>query len=329
MTTRLNPTEARAGADRVLTNIAHGYRPQDNFVGLEVAPPVYVSERGGRVLEFDSASFLEQNDRRADGAVYSEIGHGYEGKPYAIDQHGYIHKCGIATYEASKATGVSQDQLAVKNLTQRSALMVEREIVDLVFNPNNYLADRKEVISAGSYWGGDGASSVDPYEAILEARSIIAKAVGSDPTHMVVGREVWDKIITNENLIQHYSQTLHTAITNQILAERFGLEEILVGSATSRTTSTGENKFMWGNFACLFYRGRKKVTGRLGLAANNAYTMADPSTFYTYVYQGHPRVSRRWFNKESSSYCWKIDYDRTSVMPMLQSAFLFIEPVKL
>ena len=327
--TKLNPTEARAGADKVLTHLALGYRPSKNYVGLQVAPAVSVPERGGLVLEFDDSCFLEEDDLRADGAAYREINRGYEGVPFSIRQHGYIYKAGEAEYEESARRGINQSTIAVDELTKKSNLMVERQIADMVFNPNNYIADRKQVVSAGSYWGGDGANSVDPYNAILYARRLISQSIGSDPTHMVVGREVWDAIITNEKLLAHYSQTSHAAITKKVLAERYGLEEILVGGATSKKTTTENNTFMWGNFAALFYRSSKIVSGQLGLAASNAYSRQDPSSFYTYVYQNHPKVSGQWYERQNGSYCWKIDYDRQPVMPMPQSAFLFINPVKL
>ncbi|HEY9835415.1 MAG TPA: major capsid protein [Vampirovibrionales bacterium] len=320
--------ESRAGTNAVLTNLALGYKPQEaGYIGLKIAPPVAVDEYGGRILQFDDANFEEVDDSRADGGEYREISRGYEGLPFTVDFHGLRYRVPEKRFEQSLKRGVNWADLAVKDLASRSALAVEKQIANLVLNPDNYPANNKEIITAGSYWGGAGTDSIDPYEVILETRRHIVTQIGCDPNTLVLGREVFDKMVTNQAILEHYKHTNSDSITQQILARRFGVDQIIVGSSISKQTKNSEKGFIWGNFALLCYVNRNTLNGSLGLNAASGISREEPSCFYTYTYRDHPTISNRWYHEETSSWNWKIDFDRTPVACMTQGAFLFINPV--
>ena len=58
--------------DKILTNIAIGYAPQ-NFVAEEVAPVISVTEQGGIYFEYDREELRSEDDRRAPGAESNEV----------------------------------------------------------------------------------------------------------------------------------------------------------------------------------------------------------------------------------------------------------------
>lgn len=320
-------SEARAGSNAVLTNIALGYKPQSSgYIGLQIAPPVPVDEYGGLILEFDDACFEEVDDRRADGGEYREISRFYEGKPFKIGEHGLKYRIPEKAMHQAEKVGVNQSRMAVDDLTERSALMVERDIAQMVLNPNNYDDDNKIIVGPGSYWGGDD-TAIDPYEIILETKRHLVSKIATDPNTLVLGREVYDKMIVNPEITNHYKYTSSDSVTHKMLAERFGVDQILVGNAISKPTATSPKGFLWGNYAMLCYVNRKAVSGSLGLNAASGVNRQEPSAFYTYTFSGHPRVSNRWYEERTGSYFHKIDYDRTPVAAMSQGAFLFINPV--
>lgn len=321
-------SESRAKVDAVLTNLALGYKPQSSgYIGLQIAPPVPVNEYGGRILEFDDSCFEEVDDRRADGGEYREISRYYEGKPFSIEEHGLKYRLPEKALHQASKRGVNWSRLAVEDLTERSALMVERDIARMVLNPNNYPDDNKIIVGPGSYWGGADAANIDPYETILETKRFLVSKVAADPNTLVLGREVYDKMITNSKITEHYQYTSADAVTHKILAQRFGVSQILVGSAISKPTATSPKGFLWGNFAVLCYVNRNAISGSMGLGAEAGVARQEPSAFYTYTFDGHPRVSEQWYENRTGSYFRKIDYDRTPVTAMPQGAFLFINPV--
>jgi hypothetical protein len=319
-------TQARAGSNAVLTNLALGYKPQQ-FIGLKIAPPVEVAEYGGQVIEFDAACFEAVDDTRADGSAYKEISRGYFGKSFSIESHGLSFRVPEKQYEQSAAKGLNYAMTAAIDLAERSALAVETQIAELVLNPNNYAPTNKEIIGPGSYWGGDGTNSIDPYETILEKKRQIASEIGSDPNTLILGREVFDKLITNAAVTEHYKHTSSTSLTEDILARRFGVDQILVGKAISKPTKMSPTGVIWGNYAQLCYVNRNSINGELGLAASPNMNREQPSFAYTYIMRGEPQISNRWYEEKTGNFYWKIDYDRQPVITMPQGGFLFINPV--
>jgi hypothetical protein len=92
----MNTAQARIG-DPVLTNHAHGFK-QRRFVGSKLFPAVTVKVRGGKIIEFDKASFVRHSLRRAPGANAREITFGVSGAPYELVQDSCDVKLPIAAF---------------------------------------------------------------------------------------------------------------------------------------------------------------------------------------------------------------------------------------
>jgi hypothetical protein len=130
-----------------------------------------------------------------------------------------------------------------------------------VTNPANYASSNTLALSGGAQWD---QSSSDPLGIGKKARTVIAKGVAVRPNNLLLGFDVAEALRVNTQLLQRFQYTTVTGqLTDQQLAQIFGVDRVLVGGTVSvpagapnavyNPLNPTPNTFDWSNFALFFY----------------------------------------------------------------------------
>lgn len=318
---------ARAKTNRVLSNLARGYK-NDSRVGSALFPVVGVGDYGGIVITFDSSEFVINDDSRAPGGTFNAISDGYNGDAYQLETRGLRYLLPREIDHTSSQIGIDWGVKAKDSLMKATTLRLEYQQAQIATNPANYLADNITVVSDGLYWGGDGASSVDPEDQILEIKSKISSQIGVDPNVCILGREVADGMFSNQKIRDRIRYTSKDSVTLEMLSSMYNTK-FYSGDAIMKRSRNSPSERVWGNYAIFSYVPEFALNGqRIPFAPDGKITRYEPSGFFTYMFDGHPELTDRYWVEDRDTWCWKIRSDRAPVISMRGANYLVINPVK-
>lgn len=130
-----------------------------------------------------------------------------------------------------------------------------------VTNPANFASGNTLALSGPSQWD---QSTSDPLGVGKKARTVIAKGVAVRPNNLLLGFDVAEALRVNTQLLARFQYTTVTGqLTDQQLAQIFGVDRVLVGSTVTAPAGAPAavynplvntpNTFDWSNFALFFY----------------------------------------------------------------------------
>lgn len=308
----MTPAQARV-VDPVLSGLAQGYR-QQRLVGNLLFPTVPVLTRGGKVIEFDTAAFERYNSSRAPGASARRITFGYQGKPYSLEGNSLDAVVPMENMQEAQAVpGIDLGSRAVKVVLSAMTLGLECEQAAIAANPANYDASHQITLSGGSKWS-DHVNS-DPAVDIATGIEAIAGTTGMDPNVLILGRNPYKALKTHPKVIERLAATAPKAVTTDLLATLFDIENVVVGKAVVWVPDTslpegGSFQPVWGDIAVLAYAPQEPGGNE------------EPSFGYTYTLEGNPNVLPPFWHNDSRSWVYPVNYDRAPVLTGMTAGYL-------
>lgn len=305
----MNPSQVRV-IDPILTTVLQGYR-QPNLVGEALFPRVPVRVAGGQVLEFDKSSFKLYNTQRAPGTAKKRVAFGYAGKPYALELHSLEAPVPIQSQrDASIVPRIDLGTRAVRLAIAPTLLSLEAQQATLATNAANYDANHKVALAGATKWS---AATGTPGPDIEAAREAIRASSGVRPNVMLCSAVAWKALRSNVNIIDRFKYTNHDSLTTQMIANLFDLEKIVVGDAVS-AADDGTFSDVWGNNAVLAYIPQVPMA------------VEEPSYGYTYTMEGHPQVTVPYFENQTESWIYGVNFERVAVLTGITSGYLIQNP---
>jgi hypothetical protein len=296
--------------DPILTNIAQGYH-NSAFVGSVLFPRVPVMASGGQIIEFGKEAFYNYNLRRAPGGRTQRINFGYLGKPFALLQDSVeVPIPREHMRDASVVPGIDLGRRAVNLGMQTVAKSLEFDQATLATTAANYDANHKLALSGSTKWS---ASTGTPTNDINTAREAIRSTVGVYPNVALLSAVAFNAAINNPNVINRFQYTSSDVITEEMLAKLWNLDKVVVGKAISMTDANVATD-IWGNNAILAYAN---------LGSQNA---EEPSYGYTYAMEGNPLVEQSYWDAQTKSWVYPVNYERAPVLSGITSGFLIQTP---
>ena len=148
---QMTPAQARV-VDPVLTEVARGYKNTD-VVGGALFPAVPVAIRGGKIVTFRKEDFRLYATGRVPGANTKRIQYGYDGSPFALEQHALE---GLVPFEimddANVTPGIDHARVAVMKTQNIIALRLEKQQADIATTAATYAASNKVTLSGTAQW---------------------------------------------------------------------------------------------------------------------------------------------------------------------------------
>lgn len=249
------PTKSQVHVDAVLTNIAVKYaQASDEFIADKIFPNVPVSKQSDKYFKFSADAFVRAQAERRSGAEES-AGGGYTVSTdnYYCDQFSF-HKDVPRDIAANTDAPLDAFRDATDFVTRAMLIKREADFVSTYFAASVWGTDR--TLSGTEQWSDYDDST--PIEDIKTAKRTIQKAALVKPNTLVLGVEVYDKLIDHPDIIDKmkYTAIPTPKATTTMLAQLFDVDRVLVGESVASTSVEGQTLtkgFQWGKKALLLY----------------------------------------------------------------------------
>lgn len=240
--------------DRALTNCAIAYKNRE-YIADQCMPVVKVANRSDKIFEFP----VETMQQLADVSIAGNRGMPGEvkytlnsDKNYSVSDYALMDF--VSNDEIANADAPLQPKIeAVEIVTNFLQLARESRVSGKVFGSSNYGANTAALAGADRW---DTATS-DPVQKIEDA----IESCFVRPTHLVLGAQVWTKLRNHPKFLQFILSRASTSsgatplrVSEQLIADAFGLEACIVGRAKAVTSVEGQTVqtgYLWGKSAAL------------------------------------------------------------------------------
>lgn len=229
-------TPSSVHVDTVLSNLSVMYK-NDDYIGERLMPAVPVNKRSGKYAVYDKRDrFAYPNDAIGYRAESNEVEEGRSFDNYSLSDHGLKGYLDLETVQ-------NQDRPL-------------NEMVDVVESVNEGIAFNRElrhlaILTNSSNYGGNTAAAGTQWTAANSGGSVIADMLGaeaalwkgSNPTRKLgfCSIDVWNGgMANNAALISLHNNVRAGITTTQMVAEYFGLDDILVSRARQDTANKGQ-----------------------------------------------------------------------------------------
>lgn len=305
---QLTPSQARV-IDPVLTEVAQGYTNPE-FVGMALFPPVPVGQRGGKLISFGREDFALYATARAPGANTRRVNFGYSSGTYALEQHALE---GVVPFEdmeeAQAVPGIDLASVAIAKTQAVIGLRLEYAQAVLATTAANYPAGNKVTLAGAQQWSDYTTGTGDPASDIETGKEAIRAKVGRRPNTLVLGPLVWAKLRNHPKLTDRIKYTGRDGLTEEMVAQLFGIDRVLVGDAIYDNAGTFAD--VWGKFAVLAYTTPGSLASR-----------GTPTFGYTYRLSGYPLVEEAYEERNAKSWVYPVTDEVAPVIASSTSGYL-------
>jgi hypothetical protein len=296
--------------DPILTNVAQGYRNAE-FVGNVLFPRVPVYASGGQIIEFGKEAFYSYNLRRTPGGATKRIQFGYLGKPFALQQDSIEAQVPREWLrDAAAVPGIDLGSRAINLGMKVVTKSLEEDQAALATNANNYDANHKLALAGGTKWS---SATGTPSDDIDTAREAIRGSIGVYPNVVLMSAVAFNAARNNPNVKARFQYTSHDAITEDMLANLWNVEKVVVGKAIGMTDA-GVPSDIWGNNVVLAYTNLGSINAE------------EPSFGYTYTMDGNPLVEPTYWDPATKSWVYPVNFERVPVLSGITAGFLIQAP---
>lgn len=240
--------------DRALTNCAISYRNRE-YIADQCMPVVTVAQRSDKIFEFPVETMQQLADVSIAGnrGMPGEVKYSLNSsKNYSVSDYALMDF--VSNDEIANADAPLQPKVeAVEVVTNFLQLARESRVASVVFGAGNYGANTAALAGADRW----DTSTSDPVQKIEDA----IESCFVRPTHIVLGAQVWTKLRNHPKFLQYILSRASTAsgdvplrVSEQLIADAFGLEGCIVGRAKSVTSVEGQSVttgYLWGKSAAL------------------------------------------------------------------------------
>lgn len=307
----MTPGQARV-VDPILSTAARGYQNSE-FIGNKLFPIVPVDQRGGKIIEFGKEDFQLYNTGRAPGGSTKRVNYGYQGNPYALEQHALEGQVPFELMQdANQVPGIELGKVAVNKTQNIIGLRLEKAQADLATNPANYAASNKQVLAGTDMWDNPASK---PATLIQYAIETVRSKIGKRPNTVEIGASVFKSLKTHPEVIDRIKYTGRDVVTKELLAALWDVKEVVVGDAVYADDQ--------GNFYDVW--GRSVV-----VAFTEVGSLADagkPSYGYTYQLRNFPIVEEPYMDRNAKSWIYPVTDEVQPVIAGALGGFLFTNVV--
>ena len=260
-----NPALGDVHVNAPLTNMSVAYvQDATNFVADRVFPNIPVTKQSDRYFTYSRADF--NRDEMEDRAPSTEsAGNGYDidNTPTYFATVKAFHKDIDDQIRANSDNPLSPDRDATIFVTQKALIKREVTFAQKYFTGGIWNYGAVGVSSnptAGEFLQWNDQNST-PIELIRRAKRLVQQATGFKPNIALMGKIVFDTLIDHPEFIDrikyNYDQGVAAVANEQIIAQLFGLDEVLVMEAVYNTAPRGMpevSEFIGGPHMLLAYR---------------------------------------------------------------------------
>jgi hypothetical protein len=246
------PTLRDVHVDEVLTEISIRYK-NPLYIADEVFPIVFVAKQTDKIRIY-TKSYWFRDEARVRGPGEEVFRSGYE-----LDTSTTYYCQGYAIgkdipdeIRRNADEGIDLDREATEWVTDRLQMRRERQFVSEFFRTGVWATD--VTLSGTSQWS-DYAEST-PIVDIRQAKEIILEATGIEPNTLVLGYQVYNKLLDHPAFTERIKYTQTGIVTADLIARVVDIDRVLVARNIYETAQEGAPSsmaFNWGKHALILY----------------------------------------------------------------------------
>ncbi len=296
--------------DTVQTQLSWGFIPA-TWVGAVLFPIITVVQEAGKVPKFGTEAFRLYNTKRPPRGTRARIDFGISSIDYRCEERSL--ECPLDLREIEEAAAVFDARTAARETTQLAIFTdVEKEQAAQARLATNYATGNKITLSGTSQWS-DFTTPSHPIAAVRVGKAAIRGKIGVNPNVFCMGEDVFVKLQDHPDIIARIQYSQKGIITPELLAEIFGIEKVVVGSAAYASEADVFTS-IWGKDAMLAY------------VAPGKRTLGTPTFGSTFRKHGRPRVFTYGAPRENSEIVVVEDNLDTKVLSDV-AGYLFTDAV--
>lgn len=274
--------------DVPLTNLVIGFEPTNTIV-QDIFPEVPVGKQSDKYYVWDKGDFFRiPNTKRAEKTKGQSVEFNVSSESYFATNYALLHEEAFETMANADTVLKSREKRvrAIKNLLM---LDWENRVASLISSGSN--VGSFTTLSGTSQWN-DYANS-DPFNDITVGMEAVRSTTGKDTNLIILPQAVMVQLRNHPDLIDRvkYGGTNDRPgmVTQNAIAELFGVEKVLVGKSIKNTGAEG----LPDSFTDVW--GKNVVLAHVGARADADGT--DPSLGYTFRWN-NPQLGSRPFVAE-------------------------------
>ena len=258
-----NPTVSDVHVNRPLTNFAQKYlQDASGFVSMRAMPNLPVSNKSDQYWKFDRADFFRDEAQEvADGTEAPTGG-------FSLSQDSYlckVHKWASDVTDQQRANQdpqVNLEESKAQYVSLKLLIRRERLFMSRYFGSGIWTGDQTGVNSApgaNQFLRWNVAGSTPIADIRLGMETIQARS-GYRPNRLLLARQVWNKLLDNDDLLSRISggatAGMPAQVQRQLVASLLELDEILVADGVFNSAQKGAAEatgFIAGKHALLYY----------------------------------------------------------------------------
>jgi len=264
--------------DPVLTELARGYSNAE-FISEWLFPIVPVGKEAGKVPQFGKDMFKVHKTERALHAHSNIIlPDAISTVDYTLTEHDAAYPI---DYREEGDAAFALEQYATRFVSSVIELRREKIAADLAQDTSAYPSGNKVALTTTGCWS-DFTNS-DPIANVRTGKEAVRAAVGKYPNVLVLGAISYKLLQDHPKIVARIQYAMKGIITKELLAEIFGVPNVVVGLGYS-VSDAGVNSDLWGDNAVLAYVPEKPQEGER--------TPYEPSFGYTFRKRDWPQVDK-------------------------------------
>lgn len=286
------PTAGATHIDRYLTNFSRQVS-NEGFIAERCCTVVPVRKDSDKFATYGNDHLRVVNDERAPGSSPNEVDYTVGSESYSLVEH--TLRDSVPDEERDNADEpFAPYEDATLNVQERIRIRLEKHAATQLFTSTNW--NNKVTLSGTDQWSDFDNS--DPFDVIQAAKSSVLSKAIRKPNLIVVGQQVFDKLINHPDIIDRVKYTSSASITPEILARLFDVDQFLVGSAVENASTEGQTdnlSYIWGKHCFIGYRAPRpslRTVTAVSMFRNRnfprveRYRNPDPGAKATYVQYG-------------------------------------------
>lgn len=246
------PVQGPIHVDRPLTNISISYK-SEGLVADQLFPVVPVKKESDQYYIFDKANSMRTPDSlRANGAEANQDNLVLSTATYRIEEHS-LKDILTDRDRDNQDEALNLEVSIVEDLTDK--ILREREIdaANLLFTNGNWANESS--LAAAAAWSANTTVS-NPILNADSAASTIAQQAGVRPNVCVMDYRTWLAAKEHTSVTQRVMFSSADSVSEAILARLFGVQKLLVASASQNADDEGlaaNMAFIWTDSAWFGY----------------------------------------------------------------------------
>lgn len=228
------PQVSQVYVDQVLTNASIMYS-NPGFVSNDLFPRVQVKNRTGIYYEYDKSKMRADDDIRAPGTRANRIDYQLIKRTYGpLLNHAFEKEVTDEEVQES-ADPLDPFMDATDTLTEKHLVVKEKDAVAKL--SDTAVITQNTALTGTDRWNDYSAS--DPVGDVKTAQDTIHKNANVKANTLVMGYEVWSKIIEHPDILERIKYSALGVVTKELLAKVFDVDRIIVGEAVENSSVEG------------------------------------------------------------------------------------------